>query len=64
LNLPRFRLIAWLSCAGLFCYLYYSRPDFFDKELRSAAAISMIAAYGIYLLFGSIRGLTFIPSVR
>jgi uncharacterized membrane protein YdjX (TVP38/TMEM64 family) len=62
LSLPRFRIAAWLTCAALFLYLYYSRPELFGKGLQSAATVSTLAASLLYLLLGSIRGFTFIPS--
>ena len=60
--MPRFRIVVWLLAAAAFLYLYYSRTDFFGDGLREASAASLFVGYGLYLLLGSIRGLTFIPS--
>jgi uncharacterized membrane protein YdjX (TVP38/TMEM64 family) len=62
LSLPRFRILAWLLAAGFFLYLYYTRADLVGNSLRDASAASMFVGYGLYLLLGSIRGLTLIPS--
>ena len=61
LSPPRFRIIAWLVVAGFFLYLYSSR-DVFGDGLRQASSASLVVGYGVYLLLGSIRGLTLIPS--
>ena len=60
--MPRFRIVVWLLAAAALLYLYYSRTDFFGDGLREASAASLFVGYGLYLLLGSIRGLTFIPS--
>jgi uncharacterized membrane protein YdjX (TVP38/TMEM64 family) len=59
---PRLRIAAWILCAGLVVYFYYTRHDSLEQGMRSAAGASMIFASGLYLLLGAMRGLTFIPS--
>jgi len=59
---PRFRIAVWILCAASFLYFYYSRHDSLENGMRSAAAVSTFVAYGLYLLLGSIRGLTLVPS--
>jgi uncharacterized membrane protein YdjX (TVP38/TMEM64 family) len=59
---PRLRIGVWILCAGAFLYFYYSRHDSFENGMRDAAATSSVIASLLYLLLGSIRGLTFIPS--
>jgi uncharacterized membrane protein YdjX (TVP38/TMEM64 family) len=59
---PRLQIAVWILCAGSFMYFYYARHDSFENGLRSAAAASVLVAYGLYLLLGSIRGLTLVPS--
>ena len=52
----------WVLFAGCLLYFYYSKPDFLGDELRSAAGASMVAAYALYLVLGTIRGLSLIPA--
>jgi uncharacterized membrane protein YdjX (TVP38/TMEM64 family) len=59
---PRLRIIVWILCAGSFLYLYYARHDSLQDGMGHAAAGSAFLAYGLYLLLGSIRGLTLVPS--
>jgi len=59
---PRVRIAVWILCAGSVLYFYYSRHDSLENGMRSAAAVSTFVASGLYLLLGSIRGLTLIPS--
>lgn len=61
-SLPRTRIVVWLLGAGAALFMYYSRPEFFSSGLRQASAVSMFVGYGVYLLLGSIRGLTLVPS--
>jgi uncharacterized membrane protein YdjX (TVP38/TMEM64 family) len=59
---PRLRIAVWILCAGSFLFLYYSRHDSFENGMRNAAATSTFVAAILYLLIGSLRGLTFVPS--
>ena len=56
------RVGGWLLFVVIFLFLYTSRPDFFKSQLQSASSESVIVGYALYLLLGSIRGLTLIPS--
>jgi hypothetical protein len=59
---PRLQIAVWFVCAGSFVYFYYARHDALENGMRSAAAASAFVAFGLYLLLGSIRGLTLVPS--
>jgi len=59
---PRLQIAVWIVCAGSFVYFYYARHDALENGMRNAAAASAFVAFGLYLLLGSIRGLTLVPS--
>lgn len=56
------RLGGWLLFLAIFLFLYASRPNFFEGQLQTAASESVLVAYALYLLLGSVRGFTLIPS--
>jgi uncharacterized membrane protein YdjX (TVP38/TMEM64 family) len=55
------RLILWIAFAAAFIYLYMTHRGGWTDGFRGLAASSTIAAYGVYLLAGSLRGFTLIP---
>lgn len=63
-NIRNYIIAAWLlALAGIF-YFYFFRTDFLHTSLAQALHISPIYGYALYLLLGSIRGLTLIPSTN
>ena len=59
---PRLRIAVWILVAGAFLYFCYARQVSLQDGMGRAAAGSVYVAYGLYLLLGSIRGLTLVPS--
>jgi uncharacterized membrane protein YdjX (TVP38/TMEM64 family) len=52
----------WLLTIAVALYVLVFRRDLMQGELESAASTSLIAAAGVYLFFGCIRGFTLMPS--
>lgn len=59
----RILLVAtWLTIAGFALYLYFFRSGTVQHELETAFARSVVIASVIYLLLGTVRAFTLIPS--
>lgn len=59
----RVTLVAlWLFFAGIALYLFIFHRSVIQNELADAYSLSALAAGGVYLLFGCLRGFTLIPS--
>ena len=56
------RLAGWLLFLATFFYVYFFRANFLNSELRNAMSASVVTGYLAYLLIGSVRGFTLIPS--
>ncbi len=54
--------VGWLGVVAAALYVLVFRRAWLASELGSAASTSLIAAAGIYLFFGCIRGFTLMPS--
>jgi uncharacterized membrane protein YdjX (TVP38/TMEM64 family) len=61
-RLRRVLVTMWLVVAASALYVFFVHPDALRRELQQATSWSSIAGAGLYLLFGCLRGLTFIPS--
>jgi uncharacterized membrane protein YdjX (TVP38/TMEM64 family) len=61
-RLPRLRIVLWILCATSFLYFYYARRESLQDGMGQIAQGSAVVAYGLYLVLGSIRGLTLVPS--
>jgi uncharacterized membrane protein YdjX (TVP38/TMEM64 family) len=64
-DLSRFRylfLAIWFPVIAGALYLYFFRGDFVQTELRGAMSASSLAAAGIYLVLGALRGFTLVPA--
>ena len=55
-------IVLWVLTTTGALYLYFFHRSYVDSELRGAFSTSALAAYAIYLLLGSVRGFTLIPS--
>jgi uncharacterized membrane protein YdjX (TVP38/TMEM64 family) len=53
---------AWMFLVGSVLYLFFFHRESIQGELASAYSLSALAATGVYLLFGCLRGFTLIPS--
>jgi uncharacterized membrane protein YdjX (TVP38/TMEM64 family) len=64
-GLSRFRylfLAIWLPVIAAALYLYFFRRDFVQTEIQGAMSASSLAAAGIYLVLGVLRGFTLVPA--
>jgi len=60
---PRqFALIGWILLVGGALYLYFFERGLLVDRLHGAFSASAVVAYGLYLILGSVRGFTLIPS--
>jgi uncharacterized membrane protein YdjX (TVP38/TMEM64 family) len=54
--------VVWLGVVAVAVYVFVLRRAWLASQLGSAASTSLIAAAGVYLFFGCIRGFTLLPS--
>jgi uncharacterized membrane protein YdjX (TVP38/TMEM64 family) len=57
-----FVLIAWAALMAGALYLYFFQRSLVAGRLHSAFSTSVLVGYGLYLVLGSLRGFTLIPS--
>jgi uncharacterized membrane protein YdjX (TVP38/TMEM64 family) len=61
-GLRRALTVAWLVLVAAGAYLFLFRRAALHDALSDASSVSFIAAAGLYLAFGCLRGFTLIPS--
>ena len=61
-TLRRLLVCAWLAIVSTGVFLFVFRRDALGETLGHVSSISFLAAAGVYLAFGCLRGFTLIPS--
>jgi uncharacterized membrane protein YdjX (TVP38/TMEM64 family) len=61
-HLRRLLVALWIATIALALYVLAFHRELVQTQLQSAASASALAAAGIYLFFGCIRGFTLVPS--
>ena len=55
-------VVFWLAVVSSTLYVYFFHPGIIHDRLASAVSFSLILGYVVYLLLGSLRSFTLIPS--
>lgn len=61
-RLRRLLVVLWAAAAGAALYAFIFHRGAVERELQQTASWSMLAGGALYLIFGCLRGFTFIPS--
>jgi len=59
--MKKYIILAWILFALSALYLHFFQPIFFRNQLESALNLSIYFGYALFLIIGSLRGLTLIP---
>lgn len=59
--MKKFFISAWVVLITIGLYLHFYQPVFLQEKLQAAFNLSIYFGYALFLILGSLRGLTLIP---